>query len=339
MTIRVFHIPSHLAYVRKLEGRGFAPVFAPEGRPLRVRDLIDRQSWDFFDVIHLHTVELATKSELERLSDRCENEGKRLIFTVHDLHPNIETEQDAYRSKVKQVLGYAHAAFTLTHAAADSIDIAASMKVVPHGHAVSDAVWPTSPVWNADGPLVTFGALRTNRDLLTLLSAHWHLERDRPEMKVLLRSVNRRDEERDWEVLADLERTAQTDSRFHLTVTHDMVDEAGLVEWLTGASALVLPYRTVTHSGQLELARDLGLPVLAPDVRTLRAQLHTPHPVSWFNKHDFTTERFGTCLLEARHMRPPTDDEHRVHLHSRRAEHDRLVDAHARAYRSGTPDQ
>lgn len=34
----------------------------------------------------------------------------------------------------------------------------------------------------------------------------------------------------------------------------------------------VLPYRHVTHSGQLEVAREIGLALLAPDVLTLRDQ-------------------------------------------------------------------
>jgi hypothetical protein len=61
---------------------------------------------------------------------------------------------------------------------------------------------------------------------------------------------------------------------------------AELVERCQHATALVMPYHRITHSGQLELARDLGLSAVVPDVPTVRAQLGETkgdeHPCVWF---------------------------------------------------------
>src|SRR5437879_4621407 len=97
--LRVFHVPSHLAYVTKLVGDGFAPVPSPAGRPLRLIELLALGSWDFFDILHIHSVELATKEQIEMVASRVAGESKRLVFTAHDLVPNIETDGATFDRK------------------------------------------------------------------------------------------------------------------------------------------------------------------------------------------------------------------------------------------------
>lgn len=344
MAVRVFHVPSHLAYVAKLHGGDFGPIPAPGGRPLRVGELVRRPRWDFFDAVHLHTVELATEEDLRRLTARCSRERKRLVATVHDLQPNIELDRGAYASKLKLIVGCADAVITLTQAAAEALASRGDLLVIPHGRAISESAWPAAPVAQPGGPLVTFGALRPNRDLRTLLEAHHLLGDQRPAMKILLRSVSQADEDRDADLLAMLRRIAEIDERVDVQVRPEMITDTELVEWLRGASALVLPYRTITHSGQLELARDVGLPVLAPNVPTLRAQLResiasTRHPVLWSVGDEFTADRFGDWMLAAQRMNPPTLRGHGAHRQARRAEHDQLLRAHARAYGRERSDQ
>lgn len=337
MAVKVIHVPSHLAYVAKLNGGDFGPILSPAGRPLRVAELVRQPRWDLFDAVHLHTVELATEEDLLRLTARCSRERKRLVVTVHDLQPNIEPDRRAYASKLELLVERADAVITLTQAAAEALDSRGDLRVIPHGRAIGESAWPAAQVAQPGGPLVTFGALRPNRDLWTLVAAHQLLGDQRPAMKILLRSVSQADEDRDADLLAMLRRVAEIDEQLDVQVFGEMIRETELVEWLRGASALVLPYGTITHSGQLELARDVGLPVLAPNVPSLRAQLRESiasarHPVLWFAGDEFTADRFGKWMLAAQRMNPPTLQAHRAHRKARCAEHDQLLRAHARAY-------
>lgn len=118
---RVFHVPSHLSYVSKLVGDTFTAVPSPSGRPLRVSDLLHLQSWDFFDVLHLHTVELADSGELTALAARLRETGKGFVFTLHDLVPNIEIDQAAFEEKTGLMVREASRVVTLTHAAARQV--------------------------------------------------------------------------------------------------------------------------------------------------------------------------------------------------------------------------
>jgi len=94
--LRIFHVPSYLTYVAKLAGPECAPVPSPVGQPLRLGALVALDSWDFFDVLHMHTVELAAGDEIERIASRATCEDKRLVFAAHDLVPNIETGMAAF---------------------------------------------------------------------------------------------------------------------------------------------------------------------------------------------------------------------------------------------------
>lgn len=104
MMLRVFHVPSHLAYVSKLADDRFASIAAPTGSPLRVATLLGLSSWDWFDVLHLHTVELACRDELRSMVARARGEGKRLVVTIHDLQPNIESDAANFEAKLGLVL-------------------------------------------------------------------------------------------------------------------------------------------------------------------------------------------------------------------------------------------
>lgn len=97
--LRVFHVPSHLSYVSKLTSTRFTPVPPPFGVPLRIADLLAVASWDFFDILHLHTVERANSAELASLSERLKRTRKGLVFTAHDLTPNIEANHEAFERR------------------------------------------------------------------------------------------------------------------------------------------------------------------------------------------------------------------------------------------------
>jgi glycosyltransferase involved in cell wall biosynthesis len=312
---------------------------------MRVADLLAALSWDFFDILHLHTVELATLQELRELADRLARLGKPLVVTVHDLRPNVEEDTDAFRRKTTLVLERAAVAVTLTRAAADRLavitQVSRPLEIVPHGQALAPGALAEGGITKADGGFAVFGALRPNRDLYSVVTAWRSLLAPRPSLRVLLRSVSAADRHRNAELIDFLERTARSDRNCTLEVTEGLVPDKQLVAWLAGTSVLVLPYRSTTHSGQLELACDLGLPVLAPDEPILRDQLVSngcgDHPADWFPYEALRTRRLADHLRRALELRPrQRADQHAFH-DFRRAEHARLVTAHARIYGISAP--
>lgn len=337
---RVFHVPSHLAFAAKLSTGDFTPVPSPAGRPLTVAELVELPSWEFFDVIHLHTVELASPADLARLVGRAEAERRRLIFTVHDLVPNIEPPGPGFEAKLARVLGAASQVATLTSSAARALRTRyvlpeQSLVVVPHGASISAKV---ASGWTTPGDsLAAFGALRPNRDFVGLLRGWQMLPPPRPPLRLLVRSVTATDEARYAGQLAELRAAAQQEPDLHLEFSDGLLDDADLARWLAAAHALVLPYTRITHSGQLELARDLGLPVLAPDVATLRAQLSdtddTGHPTLWFGTRQWTSLESRRDLLAALPRLQPRDLSGRAaHRQFRAVEAREVLTAYTKAY-------
>ncbi|MGH8901886.1 MAG: glycosyltransferase [Egibacteraceae bacterium] len=314
MAHRVFHVPAHLAYARQLVGDGFQPAESPTGASLTVAALTALSSWDAFDVVHPHTVELAAASDLVELARLSIERATPLVFTVHDLTPNIESDERAFAEKTALLLRVASAVITLTNAAAVALEARfgvarSAIHVVPHGNAVPLDLIPSAG--SSGHGLAAFGASRPNREYATLVRAWRRLRAPRPPLRLLLRSVGAADEVRYRHVLAELRRLAEELPGLTLDIVTGMVPARELVAWCRQSAVLVLPYRTITHSGQLELTRDVGLAVLAPDVPTLRAQLTDTGvrscPLQWFTPGELDDPaRFaarlagGACGMVAR---------------------------------------
>lgn len=344
-TARVLHVPSHMTYVRALDDASEASSMARLN--LRIADLLAEPSWDF-DVIHLHSLELVTLADLIRLRSRTIEEGARLVATIHDLVPNIEASTADFRTKVAYVATVADHVFTLTPQASEQIAALApgarKPEVTPHGAAVAIDAIPRDTIGGGDG-LALFGAFRPYREIEVVVKAWQRLGHHRPKMRILLRSVTQADHERDGDLLDFLEGVARTDSRLSLTVAHSMLDDEHLIRWLAGASALVLPYSHITHSGQLELARDIGLPVIAPNEPTLRGQLdtgpRTDLPVDWFQPAALTIDDFTAVLRHACELASDTANRARSMVGrnqdsiraSRRDERAAITTQHAKVYR------
>lgn len=327
--LRIFHLPSHLTYVAKLAGPGFAPV--RRGGPIPVHGVLALDSWDFFDVLHVHTVELTTPADLSDLVDRLAREGKGLVFTLHDLVPNIESDQDAFDEKTRLLVKEAARVITLTEPAADTAlaRFGRRPEVIPHGYAV-----PPASVRRTGGAagLLAFGALRPNRRVLSLLRA-WTVMPDKPPLHILLRSVGPADRERSAADLAELDRAVAASPGLSVETVDRVLSDDELVTRCQVASVLVMPYRSITHSGQLELARDLGLGAVLPDVPTVRAQLAgSDHPCVWFPAEALDdATAFASYLAAAGRLPVAPQGPDRV------AEHDRLVARHGAAYRASAP--
>jgi glycosyltransferase involved in cell wall biosynthesis len=334
---RVFHVPSHLSYVSKLASDVFISVPSPSGAPLRVADLLGLRSWDFFDVLHLHTVELATSGDLTALAARLRKTDKGFVFTLHDLVPNIEVDTATFEEKTRIVVQEAPRVVTLTHAAAEQASARFGVKpsVIPHGYAVSPDLMTPRGV-RARGLLV-FGALRPNRDLLGLVRAWRQLPSARPSLRVLLRSLGAADQQRYASELDELAGIAQVESGLTIETTAGVLSPAELVDRCHRSRVLVMPYRSITHSGQLELARDLGLTAVLPDAPTVRAQLNETgadeYPCVWFPATALgNPAQFARYLEKASEMPNSQIDSQLDFLQYRSREHEKLLGQYGAEY-------
>jgi glycosyltransferase involved in cell wall biosynthesis len=327
---RVLAIPGHLAYVRNL-GIHSTPAI---GYSYRLPDRLADIPLGSVDVLHFHTVELFRLDELANILAVAATLGKRIVLTVHDLVPNIEQDLDGFLRKLRLVARSADAVVTLTEVAAERLHMIVgprtAITVLPHGSALPLEVLRETPGAAGGDAWVSFGALRPNRDVVALVRA-WGVQprASRRPLRVLLRSVSVEDERRYRPILDYLRNVSEVEDDFALVVRRDFVDAVELVNWLRPAGLMVLPYSRITHSGQLELARDLGLPAVAPDVDTLRAQTAVGPAiprVRWFSPDELRNpQRFIRVLQRALQLTRSGADELRSFRDYRVQEHAMLV--------------
>lgn len=310
----------------------------PSAAPLRVSALLALRSWDFFDILHLHTVELASADDLAELTTRLRAVGKGFVFTAHDLTPNIESDADTFDAKTRFTARNAPRVVTLTHAASEQISARFGVQpsVIPHGFAV-----PPGPALRrgvSTGGLLAFGALRPNRDFVALVRAWRTLPVPRVPLRILIRSVGLPDRQRYADELAFLTGTAGSEPDLTVRTVDGLLPQDQLLAACREAGALVMPYRNITHSGQLELARDLALPVVLPDSPTLRDQLGRStmqeQPCLWFPVATLGDPvRFGGYLAKAsgtpKVYLENSNEFYRYRVH----EHEKLLSAYAGEYR------
>jgi hypothetical protein len=185
-----------------------------------------------------------------------------------------------------------------------------------------------------------YGALRPSRDHLSTV-ANWSLSITDPgaRLTVLLRAISPGDFQR-HDVPALLA-VIRSDSRIQ-TVMRAYPTDAEIAEAGLRADALLLPYLFGSHSGQLELAFDLGLLPVCSSVGYLKDQWHmlsglVTEPV-WFDWSDGHPGLFGekfVAALEIAHARLRSAARRgpgAEFLEYRRHEHTRFLEAHRTVY-------
>lgn len=147
--VRVLHLPAHTPYARKLtdstiqivneaselDGGGTVP------RNVSFGWLAQRRSLDFFDVLHIHSLELAERALVDSVLDRCRANGRGVVATVHDVFPMFETaDVDGYRTKLRCLVDRGVTLVTLTAGAAARpralLGGACEPTVLPHGYVI-----------------------------------------------------------------------------------------------------------------------------------------------------------------------------------------------------------
>jgi glycosyltransferase involved in cell wall biosynthesis len=278
--IRLASIPSGHPYVRHvLAGGGVdllpdpAPPGASDGRwwpPVMCDAAWVAANRDRFDVMHVHFgTESYPEAHLRSLVRALRASGRPLVYTLHDLENPQLTDQARHLAHLDLLVPAADAVVTLTAGAAATIERrwGRTAEVVPHPHVL--ALDADIPIGERSDAVVVGAHLRDIRPgmdavraVATLLDA---VDRLRAQGVPAVGRVQVNERVRD---------EAARDQVAALVAAHpaaelrrsERLSDAALARSLADLDAVVLPYRTGTHSGWVELCWDLGVPVAGPRV-------------------------------------------------------------------------
>jgi beta-1,4-mannosyltransferase len=274
VTARVLSYPPVHDYVDRLHPEAATLVHRDEDWPLLPRFYdprwlrAHRSDWD---VAHLHfTWEQHGPETFAAVLIAHRTAGTPVVWTAHDLRNPHTRDGSADDTYLRLLAREAEVVLTLTPGAAEEVRqrFARDAVVVPHGPVLASDVARRfrSDRRTPDGTLrllVHGKSLRAGLDWRSAVEAVRALVADGlpVELELLVHAHAPGREE--------VERAAGPGVRVKV---HEPLTMPELCARLVAVDALVLPYRWGTHSGLVELAADLGLPVVAADVGYLRDQ-------------------------------------------------------------------
>jgi len=310
--------------------------------------LVSQKTFDFFDLLHIHSVELTSLETLQLALERCQSERKGIILTVHDTKPNFSQDLAMYNLALKTCVEAGARIVTLTKSAAKEIvknlEVASSdIAVIPHGAVLSidDHRWYTRRRTQNSSTCILgmYGGFRPNRDFLTPVV---NIAFGMPELDVklilLTRAISPIELRQNEEMRRSID-IAISSNRINLRVYPFPSDEQ-IAQFLLDVSILIMPYRWGTHSGQLEAAFDLGVVPVISDVGYYYEQYDqlrefVEEPV-WFNWSDSNEYAYGARLLEALYQgleRAQNIQDSRERLHRQRIiEHQEILSSYCSLY-------
>lgn len=279
-TVRIASVPASHPYVRAVTAHPRIavltdprPVGAGEGvwwPPVILDPAWIRRNRDDADLLHLHFgTESFTPGHLVRTLDAAAEVGWPVVFTVHELeHPQL-SDQRPYRDQLDILIARADALVTLTEAAADTIESTWGRRPAVFPHPCLLAGSPVTSESRAEGTRVGMhlkdirpgvDAVGATRRLIGAVRALQDAGAGAVEAVIgMHRSV------RDTDARDAVRALASHEPQVTL-VEHDRLGDDELARELGGLDACVLPYRTGSHSGWLELCWDLGVPVAFPAI-------------------------------------------------------------------------
>lgn len=275
--LKVLHIPWNVPYIKGLHFPGNfvsvntfdTPTFA------WIVSQNDQLFWNTFDVCHIHFgFEFEDIEVVEEALKTLARHGKAMVFTIHEISSVHGVGLEKYRQYVNLILGYSAIVITLTESAKNAsreiFTPTGDIVVIPHGRVacVSKDVWHTISRPHRQKVLLC-GALRSNREM-TASFINLALSTEGRHTVSLVTRPFTPEQLRDDEVLRLAVGLAGNKCVTVRTIL-PLPDEE-MVNIFLDADVLVLPYKSAGHSGQLELAFDCGLPVVASNVGFLSDQ-------------------------------------------------------------------
>lgn len=350
--MRVLHLPARTPYAWKLHSHNFeiangtrVPTGDTAPDAPSAQWLLEQASLDWFDVLHLHHVEFEEVTDLERLLDRCTTEGKGLVHTAHDLKAMFTT--DAELHKRLRVLDQAAVSWVcLTAGSTNILDKILGHRVrartIPHGYVVApEHAERLERSSSTTARYLMYGASRPNRDQVATV-LNWSLRNKTRDglLHLVMRGISPAHLTQEQSPAYRLAQVVRADPRVRVTM-RGYPSDSDINEAAAGSDALILPYLWATHSGQLELAFDLGLLPVTSNVGHLADQ-HSVHadlvdePV-WFDWSSGNPYLFGERFVAALEVAEErlNDQPRRISpefTDYRRSEHRDLLEAYTAVY-------
>ncbi|KAA0918488.1 glycosyltransferase [Dietzia sp. ANT_WB102] len=240
---------------------------------------------DGADLVHVHFgYEHRTPDQIADFVAALRSRAMPLVVTVHDLTNPHEPDPAAHLERTGHLVRGADAVITLTEGAAAEIRErwGVDAQVIPHPRLMPTEV--TEPLrltrlTRSTRRMVglALGSLRAGVAVDELVAPLVAALPDDTRLTVMVRSdalSAARDPEHPRHAAAvELDRLdAHPDVEVR---AHEHLTDAELCAVLAGFDALVLPHRHGTHSGWLELCRDLGVPPVVPRIGYLAEQWAT----------------------------------------------------------------
>ncbi|SIS51396.1 Glycosyltransferase involved in cell wall bisynthesis [Corynebacterium appendicis CIP 107643] len=275
--MKVLSIPAEHVYPQAIqpEGVSFHPDPDIDGN-WWPHPALEAQWWDTernVDLVHIHFgYEHRTPEQLQELVDAL---PVPLVVTVHDLdnpHLSDPADQERHRANVGVLVRAATQVVTLTESAAATIAQRYGREdVAVVGH---PAVVKQLPDVEADADAAVFlKSLRANA--VADVDFYRAIANFVP-LTVYMHDVDATRELR--------EEFARIDGI--TPVTHAPMNDSELHSAVASHRVCILPYVRGTHSGWLEMCRDLGVSVAVPDCGCYADQADTPEAVSVYRKGD-----------------------------------------------------
>ncbi|MFI5934205.1 hypothetical protein [Actinoplanes sp. NPDC051494] len=279
-TVTVASIPAGHPYVRHVtRGDGIdllpdpPPPGAIDGRwwpPVMLDAAWVAANHDRFDVMHVHFgTESYPAEHLRSLVRALRATGRPLVHTLHDLENPQLIDQAPHLEHLDILVPAAAGIITLTAGAAAAIERrwGRVAQVVPHPHVLDlDA---DRPAGNRTDEVVLGVHLRDIRPgidavraVATLLDA---VDRLTARGLAAVARVQVNERVRDENARAEVAALVAAHPAAELRRT-ERLDDAALARSIADLDIAVLPYRSGTHSGWVELCWDLGVPVAGPRV-------------------------------------------------------------------------
>ena len=326
--VRLISVPAHHPYVDAVGPAGVRPVWAdrvsgwdpdPIFDPGVVRELAGGA-----DLVHLHFgFDQLTPEGVRRWLAELAAADLPLVFTGHDLRNPHHLDPGPHAGLLAELVPAAAELITLTPGAATEIArrFGRVPTVLPHPSVLGR---PPAPDVASEPGLVVLHLKSLRRNLQD------------PERVVRAAAAGARDA--DGRLRVDLHPEVAKDPRLAPLLAappagveffeHPRFDDSELERYLRRAQVTVLPHRWGTHSGWLELARDLGTRVVAPDCGYYAEQWS--EVITYVNNETLGLDDASLAAAVARAIDLPIiDPANRV---TRSAERSRVKRAHDRIY-------
>lgn len=354
--LRIVQVPYNTPYVQNLDRYSdFVSVNRDDpqiSKFIRPKDFIEKRDdpawWGHFDIVHfqfgLEFEEIATLCEAITL---IKERGKRVGITIHEID-SVHRTNASLRVILERISPEMDFLITLTNQAASELchlipKLKGRLAVIPHGPiALGELV--KSPSLATAPSIALFGGLRENREShLTLINATLSAQTHNARFQWITKPLSQTN--LSHELLATL---SLINSSHHAQIEmRSSYDDCSLYSQMQTSQGLLLPYKHAGHSGQIELALDLGIVPVFSDVGFLRYQIiensDIPSPpFICFDWHDGIEWQYSSRLVlaiekffqEHRSLTVAMARWHMQYRASRLALHREIANLHKRIYQN-----